>query len=146
VRALGAEMVAFPGGGDGARGAVLPGAFLDLTMPAWRIQARALRISSASASRARRPTPGGFFFEFEFEKRWDYEGQQWYAREMMRDEVNGGQVAELTVYCTGDWDQARQGTASACWSPPPGTRSHRTRIRIRRGPGPADSPPTDGNG
>ena len=36
------------------------------------------------------------------------EGQQWYAREMMRIEVADGAIAQLTVYCTGDWDEARQ--------------------------------------
>jgi hypothetical protein len=42
------------------------------------------------------PTPAGFVFEFE--ERWNDEGQEWYAREMMRAEVAGGQIAELTVY------------------------------------------------
>jgi hypothetical protein len=27
---------------------------------------------------------------------------------MMRAEVADSQIAELTVYCTGDWNQARQ--------------------------------------
>ena len=44
---------------------------------------------------------------------WDHEGQQWYARQMMRAEVAGGQVAEPAVYCTGDWDQARQAERAA---------------------------------
>ena len=50
---------------------------------------------------------------FEFEERWDHEGQRWCAREMMRAEVADGQIAELTVYCTGDWDQARQAEHAA---------------------------------
>jgi hypothetical protein len=57
------------------------------------------------------PTPDGFVFEFE--ERWNSEGQQWYAREMMRIEVTDGAIAELTVYCTGDWDQARQAEHTA---------------------------------
>ena len=57
------------------------------------------------------PTPSGFVFEFE--ERWNSEGQQWYAREMMRIEVTEGAIAELTVYCTGDWDQARQAEHAA---------------------------------
>ena len=32
---------------------------------------------------------------------------------MMRAEVAGGQVAELTVYCAGDWDQAPQAEHAA---------------------------------
>jgi hypothetical protein len=31
-----------------------------------------------------------------------------YAREMIRTSVVDGAVAELAVYCTGDWDEARQ--------------------------------------
>ena len=57
------------------------------------------------------PTPAGFVFEFE--ERWDHEGQEWYSRELMRVEVTSGQIAELTVYCTGDWDQARQAEHAA---------------------------------
>jgi hypothetical protein len=52
------------------------------------------------------PTPEGFVFEFE--ERWSHQGQQWYAREMIRASVADGAVAELAVYCTGDWDEARQ--------------------------------------
>jgi hypothetical protein len=52
------------------------------------------------------PTDKGFVFEFE--ERWNSGGQDWYAREMLRLDVVGGAVAELTVYCTGDWDEARQ--------------------------------------
>ena len=57
------------------------------------------------------PMPGGFVFEFE--ERWNSEDQQWYAREMMRVEVADGAIAELTVYCTGDWDEARQAEHAA---------------------------------
>jgi len=57
------------------------------------------------------PLPDGFVFEFE--ERWNSEGQQWYAREMMRIEVAEGTIAEVTVYCTGDWDQARQAEHAA---------------------------------
>ena len=32
---------------------------------------------------------------------------------MMRAEVADGQIAELVVYCTGDWDQARQAEHAA---------------------------------
>jgi hypothetical protein len=61
------------------------------------------------------PTPTGFVFEFEFEfeERWDNDGQEWYAREMMRIEVAEGQVSDVTVSCTGDWDQARQANHAA---------------------------------
>jgi hypothetical protein len=46
---------------------------------------------------------------FEFEERWhDDTNAGWYSREMIRCDVVDGSVAELSVYCTGDWDEARQ--------------------------------------
>jgi hypothetical protein len=60
------------------------------------------------------PTASGFVLEFE--ERWGAEGQQWYAREMIRADVADGAIAELTVYCTGDWDEARQAEHAAAVS------------------------------
>jgi hypothetical protein len=31
----------------------------------------------------------------------------WYARELLRADVEGGEIVELSVYCTGDWDANR---------------------------------------
>lgn len=122
VRALSAKMITFLETGTAPEGLFLPDAFLDLTMPTWRIQAASAaeligvrkqghpypgRVTTWRAD----PTPAGFVFEFD--ERWDHEGQEWYAREMMRAEVAEGQVAALTVYCTGDWDQARQAEHAA---------------------------------
>jgi hypothetical protein len=46
---------------------------------------------------------------FEFEERWtDANGESWYAREMLRATVSDGRITEASIYCTGDWDQARQ--------------------------------------
>lgn len=122
VRALSEKIVIFLETGTAPEGLFAPDAFLDLTMPTWRIQ-----VASAEDLIAVRKeghpgpgrvtrwrtdvTPAGFVFEFE--ERWDHQGQQWYAREMMRGEVAGGRIAELTVYCTGDWDQARQAEHAA---------------------------------
>jgi hypothetical protein len=47
-------------------------------------------------------------FTMEFEERWAGEGQRWYCREMLRADVVAGRIVELAVYCTGDWDEARQ--------------------------------------
>jgi hypothetical protein len=91
-----------------------PDVFLDLTMPTWRVQAAGTEDLIAERKQGHPgpgtvtrwradPTPSGFVFEFE--ERWNSEGQPWYAREMMRIEVSEGAIAELTVYCTGDWDQ-----------------------------------------
>jgi hypothetical protein len=53
------------------------------------------------------PTANGFVFEFE--ERWtDAHGESWYAREMLRSSVRDGRIAEISIYCTGDWDRVRQ--------------------------------------
>ncbi len=53
------------------------------------------------------PTPDGFVFELE--ERWtDTSRESWYAREMLRATVIEGRISEISIYCTGDWDQARQ--------------------------------------
>jgi hypothetical protein len=122
VRGLSEKLVAFLETGTAADGLFRPDVFLDLTMPAWRVQAagaqeviaerKAGHPGSGTVSRWRSdPTPAGFVFEFE--ERWDHQGQSWYSREMMRVEVTGGQIAGLAVYCTGDWDQARQAEHAA---------------------------------
>lgn len=122
VRELSEKMVTFLETGTAPEGLFAPDAFLDLTMPTWRIQTAGAEDLIAvrkeghpGPGRVTRwradPTPSGFVFEFE--ERWGHEGQEWYAREMIRAEVTGDQIAELTVYCTGDWDQARQAEHAA---------------------------------
>jgi hypothetical protein len=117
VRDLSEKLIRFLETGDVPEGLFRPDVFLDLTMPTWRVQTVGAEDLIAvrkeghpgpgTVTRWRAdPTPGGFVFEFE--ERWNSEGQQWYAREMMRIEVADGAIAELTVYCTGDWDEARQ--------------------------------------
>ena len=119
---LAGRMIRFLETGDVPESLFRPDVFLDLTMPTWRVQTAgaedliAVRKEGhsgpSSVTRWRAdPTPTGFVFEFE--ERWDSEGQQWYAREMMRIEVSDGAIAELTVYCTGDWDEARQAEHAA---------------------------------
>ena len=122
VRALSAKMITFLETGTAPEGLFLPDAFLDLTMPTWRIQAAGaedlIGVRKQGHPRPGRvtrwrvdPIPAGFVLEFE--ERWDHEGQEWYAREMLRAEVAEGQVTGLTVYCTGDWDRARQAEHAA---------------------------------
>ena len=122
VRELAEKTVTFLETGTAPEGLFRPDVFLDLTMPTWRIQAAGAEDLIAvrkeghpGPSRVTRwradPTPAGFVFEFE--ERWDHEGQEWYSRELIRVEVTGGQIAELAVYCTGDWDQARQAEHAA---------------------------------
>ena len=122
VRSLSEKVVTFLETGTAPEGLFGPDVFLDLTMPTWRIQAAGaeeliavrkdghpgpVRVTGWRAD----PTPTGFVFEFE--ERWHAEGQEWYSREMMRAEVADGKIAQLSVYCTGDWDQARQAEHAA---------------------------------
>jgi hypothetical protein len=58
--------------------------------------------------RVERVEQTGRGFTIEFEERWDNEGQRWYCREMIRADVVGDSIAELSIFCTGDWDEARQ--------------------------------------
>jgi hypothetical protein len=52
-------------------------------------------------------------FTLEFEERWVDQGQRWYSREMLRADIRGGRIVELSVYCTGDWDESRQAEHAA---------------------------------
>ncbi|MTD52456.1 hypothetical protein [Amycolatopsis pithecellobii] len=91
--------------------------FLEFTMPTWWIQvqgaADVLRTRLASHPSLgsvpfvqANPTDTGFVVEFH--ERWHADGQNWYCREMMRAEVTDGLITAAAVYCTGDWDEARQ--------------------------------------
>lgn len=89
--------------------------FVDFTSPQWRQQAqgrdgvRAIRgYGHPGPGRVPRlrydPTPTGFVLEWE--ETWSDAAGHWYCREMMRAEVRDGAIAEMSVYCTGDWNQA----------------------------------------
>jgi hypothetical protein len=91
--------------------------FTDLSLPQWRIQgtsaedAYRIRESShpfAGTVRVERlePTDAGFLLQFE--ERWNADGQDWYCREMIYAAVSDGRITELSIYCTGDWDEALQ--------------------------------------
>ena len=122
MRELSEKLIRFLETGDVPEGLFRPDVFLDLTMPTWRVQTTSAEDLIAERKQGHPgpgrvtrwradPTPSGFVLEFE--ERWNSEGQQWYAREMMRIEVAGGTITEVTVYCTGDWDQARQAEHAA---------------------------------
>jgi hypothetical protein len=90
--------------------------FLDYTSPLWRLQA-GTREGAVALRRAGHSSPGRVArsrvdvtttgFVMEFEEVWDEAGDHWYAREMVRADIRDGRIAELSVYCTGDWDSAR---------------------------------------
>ncbi len=91
--------------------------FADLTLPHWRTQAEGadatfhlredshpyqgtIRVEALDA------TSRGFLLQFE--ERWEAQGQLWYCRELIHAALANGRISELTIYCTGDWDEARQ--------------------------------------
>jgi hypothetical protein len=47
-------------------------------------------------------------FLVQFEERWVAGDQQWYCRELIHCVVRDGRIGGLSVYCTGDWDEAVQ--------------------------------------
>ncbi len=92
-------------------------AFCDLSFPHWRIQtASAAQVLAARAHT--HPYPGTVRVErldstdrgfvLAFEERWMDAGQHWYSRELVRADVLDGRIVDMSVYCTGDWDEARQ--------------------------------------
>src|SRR4051794_32411126 len=113
---LAERLVSFLETGIAPPGLFAPDLFTDFTMPQWRLQAATAEASvqlrrAGHPSRGRVPrsrldvTERGFVLEVEEE--WDQDGQQWYCRELFRADVADGVITELSVYCTGDWDEAR---------------------------------------
>lgn len=91
--------------------------FTDLSFPHWRLQTataagvlavRAERHPFPGRVRVERLDPTGTGFVIAFEERWRHEGQRWYCREMIRADVVDGRIVDMALYCTGDWDEARQ--------------------------------------
>ncbi|MFL6022572.1 MAG: hypothetical protein ACJ72O_04465 [Marmoricola sp.] len=91
--------------------------FADVTVPLWRLQADSADDLAAIRQHSH-PYPGTVHvsrvdptdrgFVIEFEERWEDQGQQWYSREIIRADVVGATIVELSVYCTGDWDEQRR--------------------------------------
>ncbi|WP_426562535.1 hypothetical protein ACPPVT_17665 [Angustibacter sp. McL0619] len=112
-----ARLISFLETGSVPDGLFAPDVFADLSLPHWRIQTDTA--SDIIAERfAGHPIPGevrverveqtGHGFTIEFEERWVHEGQHWYCREMIRADVVRDTIVELSIYCTGDWDEAKQ--------------------------------------
>jgi hypothetical protein len=113
--ALAQRFVAFLETGTPPDGLFRPDVFCDFTMPQWRLQASGVdevvglrargHPTSGRVPRWRHdPTPTGFVLEVE--ERWEDGGKEWYCREMFRADVTDGAISEVSVYCTGDWDDA----------------------------------------
>jgi hypothetical protein len=118
LRRLSQGIVAFLETNTAPEGLLQPDVFADVTLPQWRLQTktaddlvRLRRENHPALGRVVRwhadPIPDGLVFEFE--ERWtDAQGEQWYARELIRARVRDGRIAEMSVYCTGDWSRQRQ--------------------------------------
>ncbi len=111
------SLVCFLESGAAPEGLFAPDAFADLSLPWWRLQASGPVAVSALRTDSH-PDPGSVVvrrvdatargFVMEFEERWESRGQSWYCRELLRADVRDGQITEMSVYCTGDWDERRQ--------------------------------------
>lgn len=112
-----ARLIEFLETGTAPVGLFAPDVFFDMSLPQWRVQsataeeALAIRAqghpfpSQVHVERVSQTDKG---FTIEFEERWDNDGQRWYCREMIRADVIGETIVEMSVYCTGDWDEAKQ--------------------------------------
>jgi len=115
-RELAAKLIEFLETGNAPEGLFTADAFCDFTMPQWRLQAqgagdiiRMRQSGHPGPGRVPRtrfdPTATGFVLEVEEE--WEAGGESWYCRELFRADVADGAIAQISVYCTGDWDQAQ---------------------------------------
>ena len=120
--ALSDDFVTFLETGEPPDGLFAPDVFCDFTLPHWRLQSlgpeqlvalrRAGHPGPGSVVRSRvDETPTGFVLEFE--ERWEQDGKRWYARELARADVGDEGITELSVYCTGDWDEEREASHRA---------------------------------
>ena len=117
VLQLASDLIAFLERGEPAEGLFAPDVFFDVTVPHWRVQAQG-RDQAVALRLEQHPAPGRVVrsrldetatgFVLEFEERWHERGRDWYAREIARADVDEAGITALSVYCTGDRDQARE--------------------------------------
>jgi hypothetical protein len=116
ARIVATRLVAWLETGDVPAGLFTADAFCDFTLPTWRLQAQGIADVVALRKRGHPgpgkvpvwrcdPTPTGFVLEIE--ERWHQDGDDWYARELLRCDVIGEAIAAMSVYCTGDWSSQR---------------------------------------
>ena len=116
ARVLADKFIEFLETGHVPEGLLAPDTFLDISLPTWREQAHGAE-DAVAIRRAGHPQqgkvprhrldviPSGFVLEWE--ETWLDGGQQWYCREMCRADVSAEGITSMSVYCTGDWDEAR---------------------------------------
>jgi hypothetical protein len=100
-------------------GLFAPDVFADITLPHWRVQTqgeretitgKAMLHPPAGRTRVEKVLAGERGYAIKVEERWEDGGQRWYCREaFLCDLDNDGRITELSVYCTGDWDEAAVG-------------------------------------
>ena len=115
-RELAAKFIEIHETGTPPEGLFTPDAFCDFTMPEWRLQCQGIE-GIVAARKAGHPAPGrvprsrfdatATGFVLEVEEEWDQDGESWYCRELFRADVSDGAISQISVYCTGDWDQAQ---------------------------------------
>jgi len=98
---------------DAGDDAFTPDVFCDLNMPEWRFQLQGREAFAAQLERINEgpsrmeilrtvPTSSGFVTEHVEHQ--DVDGEDHSARRLVLCEVVRGRIAEVTVYCTGEWD------------------------------------------
>lgn len=117
VRDVCLSLIAFLETGVASAGLLSEDIALDLTPPHWRLQARGVsgigellgqahpRVCKVARWRALTTAEG---FVMELELRWTDHAGDWQCREVIFASLRQSQVSQLTVYCTGAWDAARQ--------------------------------------
>jgi hypothetical protein len=114
-RELAAGLIGFLESGTAPDGLFADEVFCDFTMPQWRLQAQGPR-AVVALRKSGHPGPGrvprsrfdatATGFVLEVEEEWEQDGESWYCRELFRADVADGAIAQISVYCTGDWDRA----------------------------------------
>lgn len=115
VRASVDRLVSFLENGA-TEGLFTPDVFADITLPHWRVQVQGAEELVAAKVDLHPPTgrtrvekvlPTERGYALKVEERWEDGAGQWYCREaFLCDLDDEGRIAEISVYCTGDWDEA----------------------------------------
>jgi hypothetical protein len=96
-------------------GLFAPDLFADITLPHWRVQvhgaeemiaAKTGLHPPAGRTRVEKVLVGARGYALKIEERWEDAAGTWYCREaFLCDLDDQGRITELSVYCTGDWDE-----------------------------------------
>lgn len=97
-------------------GLFAPDVFADITLPHWRVQLQGAEDviagkvglhPPAGRTRVEKVLAGERGYTLKVEERWEDGSGRWYCREaFLCDLDDEGRITELSVYCTGDWDEA----------------------------------------